>query len=415
MSLAAAAAVALVAFLAPLAVRLLRLPIPEVVLQIVLGIIIGPHVLGWVRPDEPVHVFAVVGLAFLLFLAGLEIDLAQLRGRLLRLTATAYALSFGLAVLVGLAARSVGLVRSPLLVAVILSATSLGVLVPILDNSGLLGRPLGHVVVAGASLAEVVPVVLVSLLFSMRAGDLRAELVLLGAFLAVVAAAAGAVWGAERSARLSRALLQLQDTTAQVRVRGALALLLLFAAAASTFGLEAILGAFLAGVALRLLDRDQQMTHTELPRKLRAVGFGVFVPFFFVSTGTAIDVQALVVRPAELVKVPLFVLALLLVRGVPAALYRPLLPRPRSVASAGLLQATSISIPVVVGSIGVDLGLLRTGTYAALVAAGLISVVVFPALAVALQHSSESPSSRPPESGEDPGLRGAAKTRALAD
>jgi Kef-type K+ transport system membrane component KefB len=386
-SLTAVALVALVAFLVPLVVRLLRLPVPEVVLEIVLGILVGPQVLGWVLPDEPVQVFALVGLAFLLFLAGIEIDPAQLRGRLLRVTLGAYAVSFALALALGRAAQQAGLVRSPVLVAVILSATSLGIVVPILDNAGLLGPPLGPVVVAGASLAEVVPVVLVSILLSSHAGGLGAKLVLLAAFLLAVVAAVAAVRGAERSARLTRALLQLQDTTAQVRVRGALALLLLFAAAASAFGLEAILGAFLAGVALRLLDRDQQMTHAELPRKLRAVGFGVFVPFFFVSTGTAIDVQALVTRPAELVKVPLFVLALLLVRGVPALLYRSLLVRPRAVAAAGLLQATSLSLPVVAGAIGVDLGLLRPGTYAALVAAGLISVVLFPALALVLLRS----------------------------
>lgn len=225
MNLTAAAVVALVALLVPLALRLLRLPVPEVVAQIVVGIVIGPQMLGWARPDGPVQVLALVGLAFLLFLAGLEVDLARLRGRVLRLALVAYAVSFGLALAVGWLAHETGLVRSPLLVAVILSATSLGVILPVVSNAGLLAPPFGPVVVAGASLAEVIPVVLVSLLFSARGGGVGAQLVLLAAFLVFVAAVSAAVWGAERSARLSRALLDLQESTAEVRVRAVPALL----------------------------------------------------------------------------------------------------------------------------------------------------------------------------------------------
>ena len=384
MNLAAAAAVAVVALLVPLALRLLRVPLPEVAVEIVAGVVIGPHLLGWVSADQPVTALATVGLAFLLFLAGLEVDLARLRGPLLRLTGAAYALSLGLALLLGWAAGAAGLVRSPLLVAVILSATSLGIVLPVLSNAGLLAAPLGSVVVAGASLAEVVPVVLLSVLFSARSGGAAGHLVLLVAFLALAVALVVALRRAERSARLSRALLDLQDTTSEIRVRGAFALMLVLAAVAEASGLEAILGAFFAGAALRVLDRDERMTHAELPRKLRAVGFGVFVPFFFVTTGLGLDVGALAGGWVELVKVPLVVAALLVVRGAPALLYRRLLPGRPDALSAGLLQATSLSIPVVAGAVGIRLGLLAPGTYAALVTGGLVSVVIFPALALAL-------------------------------
>ncbi len=382
LSLTSAAVVALAALLAPLGGRLARLPVPEVVLEILLGIVIGPQVLGWAHADAPVAVLSLLGLAFLLLLAGIEIDLARLRGRILRRTAAAFALSFGLAAVVGLVLGAVGLVGSPLLVAVILSATSLGVILPVLEDAGQVETPFGQVVVAGASIAEVVPIVLLSLLFSRDASGVGSQLVLLLAFLGLVAAVGLLIVGFEQSHRVSRALEALSETTAEVRVRGAVALLMLFAALATAFGLEAILGAFLAGATLRLLDRDRAMTHTGFHQKLQAVGFGAFIPFFFVATGMSLDVASLVEDPTTAAKVPIFLVGLLVTRAVPALLYAPLAERRGQVLAAGLLQATSLSIPVVAGAIGVQLGVIRPGTYVALVAAGLLSVVLFPLLAL---------------------------------
>ena len=392
MSLTSAAVVAVLAVLAPLVLRLSRIRLPEVVLEIVLGIVIGPQVLGWARVDPAVGVLSVVGLAFLLLLAGLEIDFDRLRGRVLGLTTAAFAVSFAIAVVVGLLLGAVGLVRSPLLIAVILSATGLGIILPVLADAGQTETPFGQVVVAGASLAEVAPIVLLSVLFSRDSAGPVSQVALLVTFLVFVAAVGLAVRGAERSRRLSQALLALQDTTAEIRVRAAMALLLVFAALATRFGLEAILGAFLAGATLKIVDRDEEMTHSQFRGKLRAVGFGAFVPFFFVATGMNLDVRSLVQSPAVLTRVPIFLVALLVVRALPALLYRPLAQRPRQLAAAGLLQATSLSIPVVAGAIGVDLGLIRPENYVALVAAGLLSVIAFPALALPLlRHGDRSP------------------------
>src|SRR6202012_5391455 len=112
--------------------------------------------------------------------------------------------------------------------------------------------------------------------------------------------------------------------------------------------------------------------------KLEAIGFGALIPFFFVSTGMSLDVRSFVTDPGTLARVPVFLAALLVVRGLPALVYRPLLASRRQVVTAGLLQATSLSIPIVGGSIGVDLGLIRPDNYVALVAAGLVSVIAFP-------------------------------------
>jgi Kef-type K+ transport system membrane component KefB len=167
-------------------------------------------------------------------------------------------------------------------------------------------------------------------------------------------------------------------------VRCAFLLLAVFVVLASKFGLEAILGAFLAGATLKLVDRDEGMTHAFFRQKLEAVGYGVFVPFFFVSTGIKLDVSHLFHSGSALVRVPLFLGALLVVRGLPALLYRPFADRPGQLVAAGLLQATSLSIPVVAGQIGVDLGLIGPTTYVALVVAGLLSVIVFPLVSLTL-------------------------------
>jgi Kef-type K+ transport system membrane component KefB len=377
------AVVAAVALVAPLAVGLTGLRLPAIVLEILLGIAIGPQGLGWATFDEPVEVMSMFGLAFLLLLAGLEIDFERLRGRLLRTTALGFAVSFALALVLGFVLRAGDLVRSPLLIAVILSATGLGVILPILKDAGETSTPFGQVVVAGASIAEVTPIVLLSLFFSGESGGLGGKLVLLVGFFVFVAAVAASIVGAQRSMRISSTLLRLQDTTAEIRVRGAFLLLALFVVLASKFGLEAILGAFLAGATLKLVDRDEGMTHAFFHRKLEAAGFGVFVPFFFVSTGVRLDVDSLFASGSALARVPIFLGALLVVRGLPALLYRAF-GSGRQLVGAGLLQATSLSIPVVAGQIGVDLGLIRPTNYVALVAAGLISVVVFPLVALTL-------------------------------
>lgn len=383
-TLTSAAVVAVIALLAPLAVRLTGLRVPDVVLQILLGIVVGPQVLGWARADQPVTVLSIVGLAFLLLLAGLEIDFDRLRGRVLRLTTAGFVLSFALALVVGGVLGAVSLVGSPLLLAVILSATSLGIILPVLKDAGQIDTPFGQVVVAGASIAEVVPIVLLSVLFSRDATGVGSQLVLLVTFLGLIAAVGLLIVGFERSARISQALTALQETTAEVRIRGAVALLMVFAALATAFGLEAILGAFLAGATLKLLDRDQTMTHRAFHQKLQAVGFGAFIPFFFVATGMSLDVRSLINSPATLARVPIFLAALLIVRAIPAFLYASLAQRRGQLVAAGLLQATSLSIPVVAGAIGVQLGAIRPANYVALVAAGLLSVVLFPLLAVPL-------------------------------
>jgi Kef-type K+ transport system membrane component KefB len=378
-----------VALAAPLALGLVpRVRLPAMVLEIMLGIAIGPEVLGWVSIDKPIQVMSLLGLAFLLLLAGLEVEYERFRGARLRFTTIGYAISFGLALLIGLGLHAGGLVKSPLLIGIALSATSLGIVIPVLKDAGQVDTAFGQLVVAGASIAEIATIVLLSLFFSDEAGGLGVKLVLLGLFALFVVAVVAAVLGAERSIRISATLLRLQDTTAEIRIRGAFLLLTVFVVLADRLGLEAILGAFLAGAILKLVDRDQMLTHPQFRQKLEAVGYGVFVPVFFVATGVRFELDALFANATNLARVPIFLAALLVARGLPALVYRSLITRTKTIA-AGLLQATSLSFLVVAGQIGVQLGLIRPATSAALIAAGLLSVLLFPLAALTLLSGAE--------------------------
>jgi Kef-type K+ transport system membrane component KefB len=362
------------------------------VLEIVAGIILGPSVLGWVRVDLPIAILSVLGLAFLLFLAGLEVELERLRGRLLLFVSSGFLLSLVLALLVGFGLYIAGQVVSPLLIAIILVATALGVVIPLLKDAGESSSEFGQLVIASAMFAEFGSIILLSLFFSRETSNIATKIVLLASFVLLAAGFVFVVLRLGQSKRITEVLLRLQDTTAQIRVRGAFMLLVAFVVLASTFGLETILGAFVAGVILRLVDGDRMMTHPQFRQKLEAVGYGVFIPIFFVTSGLQFDLAALFTSLSTILRVPIFLAALLVVRGVPAFLYRPLIGNRRSII-AGLLQATSLSFIVAATQIGRELGLITRATGAALIAAGLLSVLIFPVIALTLLRRSKCISS----------------------
>src|SRR5262252_1482210 len=375
--------VAVVAVLAPLVIGYLpRLRIPAVVLEIIGGIIIGPSVLGWVHIDLPVQILALFGLAFLLFLAGLEIDVRRLRGRLLRFAILGYLVSLVLGYGAGASFTAAGWVSQPLLIAIILSATALGLVVPVLKDAGQVHSEVGQTALAAASIADFAAIVLLSLFFSSSGGSTGARVVVLAAFAGLVAVTGLVVSGAARSVRLGRVLTRLQDTTAEIRVRFAVLLLVAFTVLAQRFGLESILGAFLAGAIVGLVDRDSA-SHPQFRTKLEAIGYGFLVPVFFVASGVRLNLSGLLHSPSALVRVPVFLLALLLVRGLPAFLgLRANGTRPTL--ALGLLQATSLPFIVAATQIGVALGKISPVTAAALVCAGLLSVLIFPLIALTL-------------------------------
>src|SRR5919202_475507 len=341
-----------VGFAAPLVLGFApRLRLPAVVLEIVAGIVVGPAVLGWVEVDDPVAVLSIVGLAFLLFLAGLEIEFPKLRGRVLKVASLGFVVSFAIALVVAFVLSAAGVVDHPLFVAIVLSATSLGIVVPVLKDAREVGSTFGQLVIAAATIADFATVILLSLFFSRESSSTTTKVLLLGGLFVVA-------------------------------VLVALALMVGLVALATQLGLEVILGSFIAGAILTLIDRDEMMTHPQFRRKLEAAGFGIFIPVFFVTSGVRYDLDALG-SASTLVHVPIFLAALFLVRGVPALLYRPLVPAGRTAVSA-LLQATSLPFIVAPTAIGTRIGVISSANAAALIAAGLLPVLLFPAAALTL-------------------------------
>jgi Kef-type K+ transport system membrane component KefB len=372
------------ATVAPLVVDLLPIPkVPPIVSELLAGIAIGPVALDIVDITAPLQVFAQIGLVFLFFLAGLEIAFDARDDRHLGLVGGAFAASIALALVVALIFYVVELVDAPLLLAIILAATSFGIVVAVLKDAGQTATPFGQLVIAGSSLADFATVILLSLFFSSSGASFETTLVLLVLFLGVVAALGAAMAGARTSRVLSAAVGRLHRTSAQITVRIAFLLLALLVYLSSEFGLEVVMGAFLAGAMVSLLDREDAVRRSGLQDKLDGIGFGIFIPIFFVVSGVKLDLDALFSSLDAAVLVPLTVVALLVVRGLPALVYRRFLSG-RQALSAGLLQATSLSFVVAASQIGVELGELDSADAAGLVTGGVLSVLLFPVVALRL-------------------------------
>jgi Kef-type K+ transport system membrane component KefB len=374
--------VAIVAFCVPFVLGFFpRVRIPSATLELVAGIIIGPAVLGWIEPGPVVSVLASIGVAFLLFLAGLELELPVLKGAPLVRGSLSFMLSFALAfaLMTPLGAR--GVILSPLLVAIALSATSIGILVPILRDTGHLDTPVGHFTICGASAAEIGTIGLLGVFFAGRnqSAAVSALLLVVVAILAVVLLAALRYtlrWTPGR-----RIFDKLDESSAQVRVRFSVMILLAAATLTMHFGFEGILGTFVAGVVVGIVMRGDKFEQA-LRAKLKVIGFGLFVPAFFVTSGLRFELNRMT-GMAEVGRAAMFFVALIAIRTTPVVLYRPFLTWRECLAS-GLLQSTNLSFIVVVVTVGTELGQLREINGAALIVAGLVSAVVLPAVATAL-------------------------------
>ncbi|MCW4352923.1 cation:proton antiporter [Hoyosella sp. YIM 151337] len=356
--------------------------IPVALCEICAGIALGPFGLGWIEIDGTVRVVALLGLSFLLFVAGHEIDPRRFRGTLARHVAVSLLLSIGLALAAGAVFALLGIRGTPLL-AVALLATSLGLIVPVLADAQQRTTSVGKITIAGASAGDITAVVLLSVGFAGTDAPLPGRVLLLALLALAITALGAAIAGLTHSRRVTAIIQRGADTSAQIRVRLTVLLVAGLAYVADAVGFEAILGAFLAGVLVRVLDPEPERTHPRYPVKLEALGFGFLIPVFFVASGAAIDVGSLLANSSALMRVPLFLAALLIVRGVPVVAYAGEVSRREAVAVA-LLQATSLPFLLTAAQIGREMDLIDGETAAALVLAGLVSVLLFPAAAVSL-------------------------------
>lgn len=377
---------AVAAFAAPLVARVIPARIvPPVVLEILAGIAIGPQGLGLVHATGGVYVLYLLGFGFLLFLAGQEIEVERFRGPTFRLTAGSFVVSLAVAIPVAFALRAIGHGADIRLLALAITASSLGVMVPVIRDAGEIDTEFGQVAVMAGSVGEFGALLLLTVLFSAQPEATWVQVAYVAALGVVAVLGAVGMRRIWQSRWLRRALLDTDRSTSQLRVRGAFVILLAFAAIAHEFGVDALLGAFVGGVVLNLADNDDRPTRERYRGKLHAIGYGFLVPVFFIVTGVQFDLRSLLASPSSLALVPAVLAGILIARAVPALLYRDRLGGTRPAIAAGLLQATTLTFPVVVAEVGQSLGLLTPATSAALVGAALLSVLIFPAAALALR------------------------------
>jgi len=372
--------VALAAAIAPIAAHHTGgLRVPVVVFEILLGVLVGPQALNWVELGGPLPYLAQMGTAFLFFMAGLEIDFGKMRGTPLRFATLGWLCSLAIALALALALGSAAGGTSRLLVAVALSTTALGIVVPVLRDAEMLDTELGKLAVACGTIGELGPILMLGVMLAKEHGvgtQLGFE-ILFGVVIV------GVMW-ASLSIRPPGLILILRRTmtkSGQLPIRLSLLLIAVLVVLAEILELDLALGAFAAGMAVGLALRD---THNEvLHHKFDAIGFGFLIPTFFVVSGVGLDVRALVSSPKNLLLLVVYAAALAVVRGLPALLFRRLL-RGQELVALGLYSGTSLSLIVAITNAAVSRGMMARPDAAALVGGGLVSVLVFPVVATRL-------------------------------
>ena len=359
---------------------------PPVVLEVLAGVVLGPQVAGWLHVDFAVELLSLLGLGFLLFLAGMELTPSSLWNRQARIGMMAFVIAVALAFPFALVLRAAGADGDIRILALALTSTSLGVVVPILRDAGEASSHFGQTVLVMASIGEFASLLLLTVLFSADPKSTPVQILYvigLGVSGLLVILFIRWLWGTRW---FTRALDRLDETTSQLRVRAAFVLLLAFAALVTGFGLDSVLGAFVAGIVLRVANRNvPELVQDRYLAKLNAIGFGFLVPVFFIATGAKLDIEAVVTHERTALLVPLFLLGMIVARGLPSSLLLRKELTGRGSLAAGSLQATSLTFPRIVATLGTSLHFLSGPTAAALIAAGLLSVILLPALALILR------------------------------
>lgn len=373
--------IALVAVVAPLLSEVTRNRVPGVVIELAAGILIGPDLLGWATTDAVVTTLGAMGLTFLFFMAGFELDIARIKGKPLNLAVGGWFASLALAFACAgfLVFLDVGL--STLLIGLALTTTALGTLLPILGENGEVETRFGSFVIAIGGAGEFLPIVAIALFLT--TDHPFAEVLLLVGFV-VLAVGAVAVALRPTPSRLQIVLGRTLNSPSQLPIRIAVLLIVLLVWVASHLGLDTLLGAFVAGLIVRQANHDESADVIET--KLSALSYGLFIPVFFVVSGMGFDLDALTRDPSTLLRLPLFLALFFVVRGIPTLLiHARALPR-TELMPAALLASTALPLVVAITTIGVDQGRMRPANAAALVGAGMLSVLFFPLGAFALRR-----------------------------
>jgi len=373
-------AVALVAALAPLIVAMLPGPrIPQVVVFLIGGVLIGPHVLGLAETSS-IQLLANIGLGFLFLLAGYELEPHLLREEPGRLAIGGWLISATIAVGMAAALTAAGYIKDYVPVGLALTTTALGTLLPILRDNGMLSGQFGRYVFAAGAVGEVFPILIIAVFLGQRGSFVAlASVALVGALALVLTF----VPRLAKSAAVQRIVTEGQEATGQVTLRWSMVLLFVLLAVAARFGLDVVLGAVLAGMVLRGWTQHLKMDTESLEHKFDAVGYGIFIPIFFVSSGMSFDLKSISEDPLRLL---LFFGLLIVVRGLPSLLvYRHALA-PVQRLEMTFITATSLPLLIALATIGEQDGVMLPATAASMIGAGVLSVLVFPLIAVTLHR-----------------------------
>jgi Kef-type K+ transport system membrane component KefB len=376
----------LITFVAMLAPLIAELPsnfrLPVVVLEIVLGILIGPHVFDLGSPDGMIGTLGNLGLTFLIFLVGLEIDFDKIRGKPLSLAVSGWLISFFLAMVCMFFFNTIGLIQTPaILAATALSTTALGVLAPILRDRGELNTDFGKYLVATAAIGEFGPLVIISLLL-IPTHDTFLHTLFIVTFI-IVALAVANIALHMRSSSLIDKLAHTMRSSGQLPVRMCILLQVLLVTLAAQFGLNIVMGAFTAGMVAGLAIKGSNEGEL-LRQKLDAIGYGFLIPIFFIVAGMKFEISALWSSPLAPIQVALLACLLVLIRSVPLFLYKEELTSEEKIPFV-FYSATGLPLIVIISEIGVSSGLMPPDRASILVSAGMLSVLLFPILAVRLR------------------------------
>lgn len=376
---------ALVAALAPM---LAEIPIgwrmPVVAIELLLGILIGPHVLNWASPDGLVGLLGELGLTFLLFMVGLEMNLGEFHGKPLNLAVGGWLVSFLVAITSMYLMHEIGLIQAPpLLAGAALSTTALGVLVPLLRDDGILETPFGKLVVSAAAMGEFGPLMVVSVLLIPTHSTVIHTLFIVAFILLAFVTAYAAIW--MRSSKWLDVLRRTLESSGQLPVRLCIALQALLVLLAAEFGLNIVIGAFAAGMVVGLASQGKP--GRVLRQKLDAIGYGFLIPFFFIDTGMRFDASILWSGPLILVQLIALLGLMIVVRGAPILVYGDALTKDERLPFS-LYSATGLPLIAIIAQFGVSSGLMEPDRAAVLLSAGMISVLAFPILASQLLRRS---------------------------
>ena len=376
--------VVLAAFLTPIIVNRLNINfLPVVVAEILMGIVIGNSFLNIVERDSILNILSTLGFIFLMFLSGLEIDFkafkkdkrarqgqnddeSSIPGHL-NLALTVFAFIMIISILLAYVFKWLGLVDDVLLMVIIISTISLGVVVPTLKEMNIMRTTIGQFILLVAVLADLVTMILLTVYGAIN-GQGGSTIWLIG--ILVVFTAISYILGVQFK-RMSF-LQKLMDGTTQIGIRAVFALIILLVALAEGVGAENILGAFLAGVVVSLLNPDEEMVE-----KLDSFGYGFFIPMFFIMVGVDLNIPSLIKEPKLLIIIPILIVAFIISKLIPVMFIRRWFDMKTTIASAFLLTST-LSLVIAAAKISERLNAISAETSGILILSAVITCVFVP-------------------------------------